>query len=99
LKKTRKAAIVFGLVVFGLVVLACLLFPELSGVRTILVMVAVKLFALAIVLSLVGFLLWLIGPRVLYRRYMAGYFRLRRKRHSQHLREWREAAGRGSTEE
>jgi hypothetical protein len=99
LKKTTKAAIVFGLVVCGFVVLACFLLPELSGVRTILAAVLMKLFALAIVLSLVGFLVWLIGPRVLYRRYIAGYVRLRRMRRSQHLREWREAAGRSPTED
>jgi hypothetical protein len=76
-----------------------LLLPELSSVLTILAVVAVKLFAVAIILSFVAFLIWLIGPGALYRRYIAGYVRLRRMRRSQHLRQWREAAERSDTEE
>jgi hypothetical protein len=94
LKKIKTAAIIFCCVV-----LAWLLLPELSGVAIILAVVAVKLFALAIILSFVAFLIWLIGPRALYRRYIAGYVRLRRMRRSQHLRQWREAAARSTTPE
>jgi hypothetical protein len=88
-KKTQKAAITLSLAI-----LIWLLLRDRTVVVTIMAIIAVKLAALAIMLSLAAFLVWLIGPQALYRRYIGGYIRLRRIRRSQHVRQLREAAAR-----
>jgi|GEM_PF-6492697 uncharacterized protein (DUF58 family) len=98
MKKTSKIAIGLCLIVAG-----WLLLPELLSILAILTIIAAKLLVAAIILSFAAFLVWLIGPltlvdipRYLYRRYLAAYIRLRRMQRSRNLRQWREAAARGS---